>query len=140
MNKVLLYIVSLLMATLMLGLAACPHAAAGELIKSHKQRDTAPEVSESELATLVDGNSAFAFALYQQLRDKEENLFYSPYSISLALAMTYAGARGETEQQMADALSFTLPQNQLHPAFNALALELASRGEGAKGKTARVSG
>jgi serpin B len=134
MNRVFLYIVSVLMATLMLGLAACPRASAGELIKSDKQRDTAPEVNESELATLVDGNSAFAFNLYQQLRDKEGNLFYSPYSISLALAMTYAGARGETEQQMADALSFTLPQNQLHPAFNALALELASRGEGARGK------
>jgi serpin B len=134
MNKVFLYIVSVLMAILMLGLAACPYAAAGELIKSDKQRDTAPEINESELATLVDGNSAFAFNLYQQLRDEEGNIFYSPYSISLALAMTYAGARNETEQQMADALSFTLPQNQLHPAFNALALELDSRGEGAKGK------
>lgn len=134
MNKVFLYIVSVLMAALMLGLAACPNAAAGELIKSDKQRDTTPEVNESELATLVDGNSAFAFNLYQQLRDEDGNLFYSPYSISLALAMTYAGARSETERQMADALHFTLPQNQLHPAFNALALELASRGEGAEGK------
>jgi serpin B len=134
LNKVLLCAVSILMVTLMLGLAACPHAAAGELIKSDKQRDTAPEVNESELATLVDGNSAFAFNLYQELREKEGNLFYSPHSISLALAMTYAGARSETEQQMADVLRFTLPQNQLHPAFNALALELDSRGEGAKGK------
>jgi len=48
--------------------------------------------------------------------------------------MTYAGARGETERQMADALHYTLPQNRLHPAFNALDLALASRGEGAKGK------
>jgi len=134
MNKVFLYIVSVLMATLMLGLAACPHVAAGELIKSDKQRETSPEVNESELATLVDGNSAFAFNLYQQLRDEEGNLFYSPYSISLALAMTYAGARSETEQQMADALQFSLPQNQLHPGFNALAMELDSRGEGAQGK------
>jgi serpin B len=61
-------------------------------------------------------------------------LFYSPYSISLALAMTYAGARGETEEQMAEALHFTLPQDDLHPAFNALDQELAQRGEGAEGK------
>jgi len=54
--------------------------------------------------------------------------------ISLALAMTYAGARGDTEQQMADTLRFTLPNNQLHPAFNWLDIELGSRGEGAKGK------
>ncbi len=134
MNKVLLYAVSILMVTLMLGLAACPNAAAGELIKSDKPRETAPEVSASDLATLVDGNSAFAFNLYQELREKEGNLFYSSYSISLALAMTYAGARSETEEQMDDALCFILPQNQLHSAFNALALELDSRGEGAQGK------
>ncbi|MBA7560762.1 hypothetical protein ES708_02393 [subsurface metagenome] len=48
--------------------------------------------------------------------------------------MTYGGARGETEEQMANALRFSLPQNQLHPAFNALVLELDSRGEGAEGK------
>jgi serpin B len=48
--------------------------------------------------------------------------------------MTYAGARGETEQQMADALHYTLPQARLHPAFNALDQALAKRGEGAQGK------
>jgi serpin B len=53
-------------------------------------------------------------------------MFYSPYSISTALAMIYAGAAGDTEQQMSDALHFTLPQQQLHPAFNKLALELAN--------------
>jgi serpin B len=133
-NKALLCVVSILMVTLMLGLAACPHASAGELIKSDKPRETAPDVSTSSLATLVEGNSEFAFNLYQALKEEEGNLFYSPYSISLALAMTYAGARGETEQQMADTLSFSLPQDELHPVFNALALELDSRGEGAKGK------
>jgi serpin B len=68
------------------------------------------------------------------LSEKEGNLFYSPYSISAALAMTYAGARGDTKKQMADTLQFYLSQNQLHPAFNSLDQELASRGEGAQGK------
>jgi len=134
MNKALLCVISVLMLTLMVGLAACPRAAGGELLQSEEPRETAPEVSASDGATLVEGNSAFAFDLYQELKDEEGNLFYSPYSISLALAMTYGGARSETEEQMANALRFSLSQNQLHPAFNALALELDSRGEGAEGK------
>jgi serpin B len=133
-NKALLYAASILMVILMLGLAACPPASAGELIKSDKPRDTAPDVNESELALLVEGNSAFAFELYRELKEEDGNLFCSPYSLSLALVMTYAGARGETEEQMADALNFNLTQDRLHPALNALALELDSRGEGAKGK------
>ena len=50
----------------------------------------------------------------------QDNLVYSPHSISLALAMAYAGARGETETQMAEALHFRLPQEILHPAMNTL--------------------
>jgi serpin B len=88
----------------------------------------------SDEALLVEGNGAFAFGLYQALKGQEGNLFYSPYSISLALAMTYAGARGATAQQMADTLHFLLEQDKLHPTFEWLAAELASRGEEAAGK------
>jgi serpin B len=108
--------------------------AAGEVLQSDKERITSPDVSTSEQASLVEGNSAFALELYQALKGEEGNLFYSPYSISLALAMTYAGARGETAQQMADTLHFLLEQEKLHPAFNWLDAELAKRGEGAQGK------
>ena len=87
-----------------------------------------PSATESEVADLVRGNSAFALDLYRTLSSEDGNLFYSPYSISIAMGMTYAGARGETEQQMADTLHFTLPQNTLHPAFNTLHLDLDSRG------------
>jgi serpin B len=107
---------------------------AGEMVKSNKERITSPDVSPSEQALLVDGNSAFAFALYQALREKDGNLFYSPHSISLALAMTYAGAYGETAKQMAATLHFLLEQERLHPAFNWLDRELAKRGEGAQGR------
>jgi serpin B len=104
--------------------------------QSEVERDASPDVASQDLAELAGGNSAFAFDLYQFLKEGRpgDNLFYSPYSISLALAMTYAGARGETEGQMADALHFALTQERLHPAFNALDLELTSRGEGAEGK------
>ena len=104
------------------------------ILRSDKQRVISPDVNEADLSTLVDENSAFAFDLYQSLRGEEDNLFFSPYSISLALAMTYAGARGQTAQEMADTLHFILSQDRLHPAFNRLDIELARRGEGAKGK------
>ena len=122
------------MVIVLLGLAACSNPASGQVLQSDKPRDTSPAVNETDLATMVDGNDAFAFDLYQTLRQKESNLFYSPYSISEALAMTYAGACGETEKDMAEALHFILSQDRLHPAFNSLDLQLKQRGEGAKGK------
>jgi serine protease inhibitor len=73
---------------------------------------------------LAADNTAFAVDLYHQLRGAEGNLFFSPYSISTALAMTYAGARGDTEAQMAQALHFALSQEELHPAFAALGQRL----------------
>ena len=135
-------VLSVLMAIVLLAMAGCGslagvpggHRPPGEIARSEKQRVTSPDAAEADLAELVAGNSAFAFDLYQALREGNDNLFYSPYSISLALAMTYAGARGETERQMADTLHFTLPQGRLHPAFNGLDIELARRGEGAEGK------
>jgi serpin B len=128
-------ILSVLALVIVLSVAGCGETAKGaEFVLSDKPRVTSPDVITSDLSDLVGGNSAFAFDLYQALREEEGNLFYSPYSISLALAMTYAGARGETERQMADTLNFTLSQDQLHNAFNGLDLELAKRGEGAQGK------
>jgi len=127
-------LIAVLVIVLLLPLIACTQAAGGELLKSDKERITSLDVNPSEQALLVEGNSAFAFELYQALREQEGNLFYSPHSISVALAMTYAGARGETAQQMAATLRFLLEQDRLHPAFNWLDAELAKRGEGAQGK------
>ena len=105
-----------------------------KVLKADAPCITAPNVSDAQLSSLVSGNSAFAFTLYQQLKKNSiGNLFYSPYSISTALGMTYAGAAGDTQKQMGSALHFTLPQAQLHPAFNQLALDLASRGQNAQG-------
>jgi len=132
MKKALISVLIVLL--LLLPLIACDQPAGGELLKSDKERITSPDVSTSEQALLVEGNSAFAFELYQALREEEGNLFYSPHSISVALAMTYAGARNQTAEQMADTLQFLLEQERLHPAFNWLDAELASRGEGAEGK------
>jgi serpin B len=135
MKKIVIIVLALVL--LLVPVIASIHLAqraAGEVVKSDKERITSPDVSPSEQALLVEGNSAFAFELYRALREKEGNLFYSPYSISLALAMTYAGARGETAEQMAQTLRFLLAQERLHPAFNWLDVELAKRGEGAQGR------
>jgi serpin B len=134
MKKILVIVLALVLLVPVIASIQLAQPAAGEVLKSVKERITLPTVNTSEQALLVEGNSAFAFKLYQALKGKEGNLFYSPYSISLALAMTYAGANGETAQQMAATLKFMLEQKRLHPAFNWLDTELASRGEGAQGK------
>ena len=139
MKKAIIWI---LLLVLLAGLLACtPETvtegtvlASGKTLQSDKYRETSPTIDKSDQVALIDGNSAFAFDLYQRLKEKDGNLFYSPYSISAALAMTYAGARGQTEQEMAEAMHFVLSQEQLHPAFNWLDQELAQRGEGARGK------
>ena len=105
-----------------------------ETLRSERSRELSPDVTDSDLEELVAGNSGFALGLYHALRNQEDNLFYSPYSISLALAMTYAGARNETGDQMETACHFTLSREYLHSAFNALDLELAERGENAEGQ------
>lgn len=55
--------------------------------------------------SVARSNNAFAFRLYKQLSD-HENLFFSPYSISSALAMTYTGAAGQTRQEMSEVFGF----------------------------------
>ena len=62
----------------------------------------------------------FGVDLYQRLRDRPGNLFFSPYSISTALAMTCAGARGDTETQIAKTAHFDPPPEKLHASFASL--------------------
>ena len=84
-----------------------------------------------DIEAIVRGNATFAFDLYGKLREAKGNLFFSPYSISTALAMTYAGARGNTEKQLAQTLHFTLGQGRVHPAFASLEARLnAVQGKG----------
>ena len=71
-------------------------------------------------ANIVAGNNAFAIELYQKLKSAEGNLFFSPFSISTALAMTYAGARANTEKQMSAAMHFDLDQKKFHGGFSEL--------------------
>ncbi len=74
---------------------------------------------------LVKGNTAFATDLYGELTSGTDNVFFSPYSISAAIGMTYAGAHGGTATAMKGALH--LPVGNVHVAFRGLADELAKR-------------
>jgi serpin B len=75
-----------------------------------------PETSLSENTRLTArGNDCFALQLYQKLQGEKGNLFFSPYSISTALAMTYGGARGPTQEQMAQALCFPTSKDVAQP-------------------------
>jgi serpin B len=76
-----------------------------------------PELVKRNTQAVVAGNNTFALDFYGQLSSQSGNLFFSPYSISAALAMTYAGARGETEKQMAKVLRFDSDQSKFHPLF-----------------------
>ncbi|NMO18746.1 serpin family protein [Pyxidicoccus fallax] len=107
----------------------------GELVASDKQRAPSPNVPAEDVAAVVAGNTDFGAALYRQSTRPGENFFFSPYSITQAFAMTYAGARGNTEAQMAQALRF-VSQDRFHPALNALDLALQDRAEHPKGKGA----
>ncbi len=85
--------------------------------------------SPADDAAVSAGNTRFALDLYRQLRAAKGNLFFSPYSISTALAMTYVGARGTTQQQMAETLHFMPDGQTLHPAFSSLQSQLKQEQE-----------
>jgi Serine protease inhibitor len=56
--------------------------------------------SEPDINSVVNSSNQFAFDLYSNLKGKEGNIFFSPYSLSTAMAMTYEGARGQTAEEI----------------------------------------
>jgi len=69
-------------------------------------KSTAVGVNET-----VKGNNEFALEMYSELNKESENLFFSPWSISSALAMTFEGAKGQTKEEMKNVLH--LQENDL---------------------------
>jgi serpin B len=76
--------------------------------------------SDAPLEPLLAGHRAFAFDLYREIREEDRHLFFSPHSVSMALLMTSAGARGETRQEMLDTLCYPDDAQDLHAAAHAL--------------------
>jgi serpin B len=98
----------LIILMLAIGLIGCGHnpPAAGE---------DSPDISG-----LAERNNRFAFDLYQQLSPDHDNILFSPYSLFNALAMTLAGADGNTEKQMEMTLSADMGKRRLFAAFSAM--------------------
>jgi serpin B len=80
--------------------------------------------ADQDVATIAAENNDFAVDLYGQLAATPGNLFFSPYSIDSALAMTLNGARTETAAQMRTVLHSSLSPRRMNAAFSALSSEL----------------
>lgn len=76
------------------------------------------------IKNIARDNTLFALDLYNQLKMTDANLFFSPFSIFTALAMTWAGARENTAVQMAETLHFTEKPAQFHRAIGDLISQL----------------
>ncbi|HTB61127.1 MAG TPA: serpin family protein [Polyangia bacterium] len=110
--------------------------------QSSQPRDTAPIVPAADASQLASDNRAFAISLYQTLRasaGSDDNLVFSPTSISIALAMLYNGAANDTASAIATALDFTLPVDRLNAAFDAVDLALTTPPAGADAGTFQLS-
>jgi serpin B len=108
------------------------HAAASSALA----RDTAPNVTAAEKAALAASSEGFAARLVGALATESPdalagNFVFSPVSIATALSMPYAGARGATATQIAQALGWTVPQERVAKSFNG-----ATLGYGARAATA----
>jgi serpin B len=69
---------------------------------------------------VISANNQFALDLYSQLKNSDGNIFFSPYSISTALAMTYEGARGKTAEEMQSVFHFPTDSSLRKSSFAAI--------------------
>lgn len=123
-------VVTLILTIFTTGLSSCSGRGLYCAVKypgflySDLARDTSPDVDPSQIEPLVEGNTEFAIDLYHELIQTKDNLIFSPYSLSMALAMAIGGAAGPTKTEMENVLHFTVPEPDLHQAFNSLDLGL----------------
>ncbi len=124
-------------ALVAVNLACGPTAPPGTEVRSTKARITQAAPAEDTEQTVRD-TTTFGFDVYRKLVSGDENLAFSPYSLTTALAMTYPGARGETQKAFEKTLRLTLPAERFHRAMNTLDLALESRGQHASGRSGKA--
>ncbi|KAJ8376547.1 hypothetical protein SKAU_G00071270 [Synaphobranchus kaupii] len=82
------------------------------------------------MAPLIAANTKFSLDLFKKISEskKTDSVFYSPLSISSALAMVYMGARGNTATQMSESLHFHKADDDIHAGFSKLLSDLNQKG------------
>jgi len=87
--------------------------------------------SDTEVRNIAQENNAFAFDLYKEITKKEQgNLFFSPFSISTAMAMTYAGADGSTAEEISKVMHFGPNTLAFHKSYGNYLSVLDQNAEG----------
>jgi serpin B len=98
-------------------------------ITASVSNDTNPSASAEDIEKLVEANNLFAFDMYKILSEKNENVFFSPFSLSQVLAMTWTGASGNTSKQMSDTLHYSdMDPSAVNAAFNRINSGMKSSG------------
>lgn len=122
-----------LVAVLVFAAMSCGSEPPGERLGSDRQRLTTAAPA-ADLASAVQSSNAFALDLHRDLSTRVGgNTFISPVSVTLALAMAYAGAGGATAGAFEHTLHIAGPSATYHHAMNDLDRQLTSRGAKAQG-------
>jgi serpin B len=108
--------------------AASDSGSAESVTRSDLSHDTNPAISDADYQAVISATNQFGFDLLQKLAPQETgNMVYSSTSAVHALAMTYLGARGNTQTQMAAVLHDSFAAGVFHTGINRLTIDLASR-------------
>ena len=76
----------------------------------------------SPITIVAKGNNASGFALFKQIdvKQKDKNIFISPFSIAMAFGMAYEGASGNTAKEIASVFAFIPNDKERWDAFSAI--------------------
>jgi serpin B len=122
------FLLSMVLASNATGMG-CPKASGGGCNLPCPARSAMAEPAVGR-AAVVEAGTRFAFDLYGELAAERGNLFFSPYSVSAALSMTYAGAGGVTAEEMARVLHIEGDSGRWHEAVGSFQAELGRSGDG----------
>jgi serpin B len=94
------------------------------IIEDKSKKNSIPSDSTVEYNEIIDANNKFAFEFYSQIKDENENIFYSPWSIMTAFAIVNEGAKANTAEQMQNVFGFSSNETQRQNVFKQVNDEL----------------